>query len=282
MRNLFLKKEFLLIVRIISIMAIILLSIGEYRNIIFFPVINENGKIVFSEFRIFLENVLSIILFFFLILNPQKLELIALGSFMYAINCTAFNTNIIMGFMMYVLGNAVLYVRGYYLKRTKTKITISITLYMLVFLISEILQNQENIINDIINVLGYLIVLGTIIVLIVGYSYVPDGEEKKTLNLAVYTDLLETDVPLLKKVLENKQYKIIASEVFRAEGTIRNRLNKVYDILGVMDRMGFISTYMGCNIIFENFENKKTIKIEKKLLNNKNNKNKKNKKKKKK
>lgn len=188
---------------------------------------------------------------------------------MYAINCTAFNTNIIMGFMMYVLGNVVLYVRGYYLKRTKTKLTISITLYMLVFLISEILQNQENLINDIINVLGYLIVLGTIIVLIVGYSYVPDGEEKKTLNLAVYTDLLETDVPLLKKVLENKQYKIIASEVFRAEGTIRNRLNKVYDILGVMDRMGFISTYMGCNIIFENFENKKTIKIEKKLLNNK-------------
>lgn len=54
MRNLFLKKGFLLIVRIISIMAIILLSIGEYRNIIFFPVINENGKIVFSEFRIFL------------------------------------------------------------------------------------------------------------------------------------------------------------------------------------------------------------------------------------
>ncbi|MBO7597412.1 MAG: hypothetical protein J6T70_10260, partial [Bacteroidales bacterium] len=50
-------------------------------------------------------------------------------------------------------------------------------------------------------------------------------------------------------------------------GTIRNRLNKVYDILGVMDRMGFISTYMGCNIIFENFENKKTIKTEKKLLN---------------
>lgn len=270
MRNLFLKKGFLLIVRIISIMAIILLSIGEYRNIIFFPVINENGKIVFSEFRIFLENVLSIILFFFLILNPQKLELIALGSFMYAINCTAFNTNIIMGFMMYVLGNAVLYVRGYYLKRTKTKITISITLYMLVFLISEILQNQENLINDIINVLGYLIVLGTIIVLIVGYSYVPDGEEciKKTLNLAAFTDLLETDVPLLKKVLENKQYKIIASEVFRAEGTIRNRLNKVYDILGVMDRMGFISTYMGCNIIFENLENKKTIKTEKKLLNN--------------
>ena len=60
-------------------------------------------------------------------------------------------------------------------------------------------------------------------------------------------------------------YKIIAAEVFRAEGTIRNRLNKVYDILGVMDRMGFISTYMGCKIVFENIENKETITTTKKL-----------------
>lgn len=63
MRNLFLKKEFLLMVRIIAIMAIILLSIGEYRNIIFYPIINENGNVVFSELRIFLENSLSIVLY---------------------------------------------------------------------------------------------------------------------------------------------------------------------------------------------------------------------------
>lgn len=266
MRNLFLKKEFLLMVRIIAIMAIILLSIGEYRNIIFYPIINENGNVVFSELRIFLENSLSIVLFFFLILNPQKLELIALGSFMYAINCTVFNTNIIMGFMMYVLGNAVLYVRGYYLKKTKPKIVFSIIFYMFIFFVSEILSNQDNLINDFINILGYLIVLGTIIILIVGYKYIPNGGEnnRNILNLASYAGLLETDVALLNKVLENKQYKIIAAEVFRAEGTIRNRLNKVYDILGVMDCMGFISTYMGCKIVFENIENKETITTTKK------------------
>ena len=53
------------------------------------------------------------------------------------------------------------------------------------------------------------------------------------------------------KVLENEQYKNIARTVYKAPGTIRNRLNKIYDILGVMDRMGFISTYLGYEIVFE-------------------------------
>lgn len=39
--------------------------------------------------------------------------------------------------------------------------------------------------------------------------------------------------------------------VHRSEGTIRNRLNKIYDVLGVMDRKGFIMTYFGYDIVFE-------------------------------
>ena len=70
--------------------------------------------------------------------------------------------------------------------------------------------------------------------------------------------------------MDNKQYKVIGNEVFRAEGTVRNRLNKIYDILGVMDRMGFISTYMGYEIVFQKDEklivpqNKKTLLYKKK------------------
>ena len=74
--------------------------------------------------------------------------------------------------------------------------------------------------------------------------------QTKTLNLAEYPGLNETDVVLLQLVLENEQYKNIARAVYKAPGTVRNRLNKIYDILGVMDRMGFISTYMGYEIIF--------------------------------
>ena len=75
--------------------------------------------------------------------------------------------------------------------------------------------------------------------------------QTKTLNLAEYPGLNETDVVLLQLVLENEQYKNIARSVYKAPGTIRNRLNKIYDILGVMDRMGLISTYLGYEIVFE-------------------------------
>ena len=50
--------------------------------------------------------------------------------------------------------------------------------------------------------------------------------------------------------LNNMQYKVIASELNKKEGTVRNRLNKIYDVLGVYDKMGFISKYHGCDITY--------------------------------
>ena len=55
-------------------------------------------------------------------------------------------------------------------------------------------------------------------------------------------------------MLKNEQYKNIARAVYKAPGTVRNRLNKIYDLLGVMDRMGFISTYFGYEIVFSQNE----------------------------
>ena len=54
-------------------------------------------------------------------------------------------------------------------------------------------------------------------------------------------------------------YKVIALDVSRSEGTIRNRLNMIYDVLGVMDRMGFISTYMGYEIVFKDEKKKESL-----------------------
>ena len=56
---------------------------------------------------------------------------------------------------------------------------------------------------------------------------------------------------MLRRVLDNQQYKVIAIDLQKSEGTIRNRLNKVYDILGVADRVGFITTYSGFKLIYE-------------------------------
>ena len=52
-------------------------------------------------------------------------------------------------------------------------------------------------------------------------------------------------------MLQKKQYLEISQIVSRSEGTIRNRLNKLYDILEVADRIGFVTTYAGYEITYE-------------------------------
>lgn len=76
-------------------------------------------------------------------------------------------------------------------------------------------------------------------------------KENNILNIASFSGTKETDVILLEKVLQGHQYKNIAFETQRAEGTVRNRLNKLYDILGVYDRTGFVSLYYGYDITFD-------------------------------
>lgn len=76
-------------------------------------------------------------------------------------------------------------------------------------------------------------------------------KENNILNIASFSGTKKTDVTLLEKVLQGHQYKNIAFETKRAEGTVRNRLNKLYDILGVYDRVHFVSLYYGYEIIFK-------------------------------
>lgn len=47
------------------------------------------------------------------------------------------------------------------------------------------------------------------------------------------------------------RYKPFLQKLSRTEGIVRNRLNKIYDILGVMDKTGFLTTFTGYEIVFE-------------------------------
>ena len=71
------------------------------------------------------------------------------------------------------------------------------------------------------------------------------------MNLCDYLTLKKSDLILLELVQQNKLYKEIAVIVNKSEGTIRNRLNRIYHILDVIDRMGFISAYSNYKIIYE-------------------------------
>lgn len=257
MNNFLLKKEMLYAIRLISLFcALFMISVEVYK----FSIISEqlkNDSISIFLFLRHIGNITVIILFVILSIYPYKTKILAWNSFYYAFLFLAVDADNPLGVCMFFLGLTVLYARGFFIIKTRRRIYFAILMYIILLLLGLHL-GCEVFFNALLIKIEYSIVLGIIGFLLVGLHKNLETENKKTLVLSEYTDLIPADVDLLKKVLENKLYKIIAIEVNKAEGTVRNRLNKVYDILGVMDRTGFISTYMGYNIIFSDDEKSET------------------------
>lgn len=257
MKNFLFKKEVLLGIRIFSTICAIFLFIVEIHNEIIRPAFTTEGAIDFWALRSHIGNLIVIIFCILLALNPYKLEFLAISSFYYSFMGIIFELDNPMGICMFFLGITVLYVRGFFLTEKKKKGTALGLLYIII-ICSGIRFGLAEFLDSLFNKLGYTLVLSIIFFLLVACNYKIESainKSTKKLTLSDYPEFVQNDVPLLQKVLENKQYKVIASEVSRAEGTVRNRLNKIYDVLGVMDRMGFISTYMGYEIVFEEEEN---------------------------
>lgn len=267
MKNKLLKKEFLNGIRCIALIAAFLLAGIELYGIIEKDIIDGSPK-SFDVKLNFIGNCLMILIFIFLFVYPHKIEFLAIASFYYSFLCTTTELNNPMGICMFVLGSVILYVRGAFIINPKRKYCILIIVYI-TMLLCELQFGIDAFLGELLNKLGYICVL-LITVFLLRMNESVAGIDRKEginkLNLAIYTELVPADVILLKKVLENKQYKVIADEVCRSEGTIRNRLNKIYDILGVMDKMGFVSTYTGYEIVYEEETKNETHKIKQNFL----------------
>lgn len=251
MKHSFYEKEFLFVIRIISIICVVFLSIVELENIHNYPIITLENSINYFSVLTAIENISVVILFILLIVYPHRLEFLSISSFIYSFECIVFEENNPMGFCMFFLGMVALYIRGFFVFKEKLKMITS-TIILLCMIILRLHFGKQFFFNTLSENIAYPLVLGiTLLLLKKNSQSIRDSITNRILNLADYPSLNENDVPLLQKVLENKQYKIISAELFRTEGTIRNRLNKIYDILGVMDKTGFITTYAGYDIVFD-------------------------------
>ena len=273
MKNIIYEKPFLTAMRIFACVGSLLLIVVTSLRIYNTFIIKQIPADLRNLFGI-TENIAAIILFYLMIIHPQKIEYLAIGSFMYAIACLALDLDNPMGILMYGFGISVFYVRGVFINKTKQKLIIAIFIYICLLctgflydiLISKQTVQAVDYCEAIIDMIGYTLVLSLILFLLITHNHFAKAESQgtqKILNLAIYPGLTESDVVLLQKVLENEQYKNIARAVYKAPGTIRNRLNKIYDLLGVMNRMGFISTYLGYEIVFENSSDSREIDITK-------------------
>ena len=231
MRQTFYKKEFLMVVRIIAFVCAVFLTFVEIKNRIQFPIITSDSSINYNSLLIVVHNSFVIILCILLAIYPYRIEFLSIAAFSYTIECIIFEIENPMGLCMYFLGMVCLYIRGFFISKGKQKmICAAIALAIMILLRLH---------------------FGKEIFLKRYHQFIIDSNTVKLLNLAEYPGLTEHDIPLLQKVLENKQYKVISAELFRSEGTVRNRLNKIYDILGVKDKTGFITTFTGYEIIFK-------------------------------
>ncbi len=249
--NFFYSKKALTIVKVASFFALLLLLIANI-NILnstnFFKRV-KNNYYIFS----FIENNCIIIITFFLLLKPQKFALIGIISLWYSIVIAFRSSDNMMCIPMFFLTFGTFLVRGLFSKYKKSKISIFICIYLY-----EILIPLHFGISDFIE--STILKIAYSFVIILSYFFISEFHISKVLvdintvhvlNLANFKGINRCDIDLLEKVLENKKYKEIASELRGNPGTIRNRLNKLYDILNVGDRTGFITRYYGYKIVYE-------------------------------
>ena len=249
--NFFYSKKAMAIIRLAACFALILLffaNINILQATHFFTKIDNNHRI-FS----FIENCCFIPLTLLLIIKPQNFILIGIISLWYSVGISFSEPENMMCIPMFFLTVGTFLVRGFFLKHKKKKIVMFICIFIYELLI-PLHFGIPTFFNSAISKIGFSFVF------ILSYFFVSqfqiskailDTKTMKVLNLAQFEGIYMCDVDLLEKVLQNKKYNEITLELHGNPGTVRNRLNKLYDILQVGDRTGFIAQFYGYKIIFE-------------------------------
>ena len=80
---------------------------------------------------------------------------------------------------------------------------------------------------------------------------VREGSKDKVLNLAQFKGLDRSDMILLQDIMTQMKYKEIAKKIHGSEGALRNKLSRIYKILEVGDRTGFLTIYSGYELIYD-------------------------------
>lgn len=232
------------IIRIIALFSFVFLLLVNLLNILEY--INQSS---INKFICIILDFLVAILLFTLILKPFKTELLGLSCLSFYIDSSLTDVNNNIGILMLFLCLSIFESRGYFYRKRKNKIIITL-IFICIMQFQKLRYGFNIFLDDTINFIAFSL-LSCLIYYFAIVKKINDDNRERTLNLAQFNGLKKDDIEIIVKALENKSYKIISYEIYRAEGTVRNRLNKIYDILGVNDRIGLLAKYSGYNIIFE-------------------------------
>ncbi len=247
MKNFLYSRKIKNLLRILSLVAVVVLLISNIFTLLSF-IFQYTDKSKFYCMTSIALNSFVIIFFILLIIHPEKIGFISLACILYDFMIYFFEEINPMGCLMYILAMIILYVRGFFERKRKVKIIICVCS----FLILSCLRLRFGIsvfINSFIEDMGYTLVFFFAFFFLASYLF-RNKDNEKILNIAKFPELKENDAEMLRRVLANQQYKVIAIDLKQKEGSVRNRLNKVYDILGVEDKIGFITSYKGFEVSY--------------------------------
>lgn len=240
------------LIRIIAIVSIPFLILFGILSIIYLK-----PKPLLPQISFIVLTFASTIFCTFAIIFPEKLEFFALMSFGYSVLHILFRPFDVMSFAWHEFFISALILRGFFLRRTKLKIITLMIFYLAIFLTNIRLGFEPFFKLCIYYSVSVLIFT---LVRICNFQFLERkiSESTKELNLAEFADtnlipngLVLRDAEWLQEILKGKRYKEIASEAGIKEQTVKNRLSKIYKILEVGDRQGFLNVYKGYKIIFD-------------------------------
>lgn len=195
-------------------------------------------------------NFISIIFIILAAIFPKKLGFISIPCFIYAVMILVFEPDNQMGSFMFLLGIEILHIRGYFIKKKFLKNSIAFGIYLLLVL-TELQFGFSTFLVYLLNKIAYLIIMfANLFCCIFYYHFFYEKKSDKSLNLTEYPELNSRDSEWLIMIQNHKTYKEIASTYNITEGTVRNRMNKIYKILEVGDKQGFRNLYSEYKISF--------------------------------
>lgn len=252
------SKRFLFYIKFFSLIAITLLIVRTGSRIadqIKEPEFFKNLPLLENlRFQAtILKNIISIIISAWLFFHPQEFHFIGIIAFIYSINLSPYGTSDYFFIPMRFLSIATFTVRGFFKKKKLLKISFFIILYIIELFI-PLAYHDEYFFFNFLTRIAYSFVLFITIFFFYRYAIQIASKQDvkdKILNIAEYKGLDRSDMYLLQQVLDNVKYKEIAQKIHGSEGALRNKLSKIYKLLEVGDRTGFLTIYSGYKLIYE-------------------------------
>lgn len=198
-------------------------------------------------------NIIVSIFAIILIFHPQRFFLIGIGGLLYSLFLSYFGGQNAMGIMMLSVAISTFVIRYGNNKSKKFPVIFFGSIYILELLF-PLFRGAEEYYVIVMQKFGLTFTLIISIYFFSEYAKhtgINQGTNEKILNLALYPGLERSDLSLLQEVLNNVKYKEIARKLHGSEGALRNKLSRLYKILEVGDRTGFITLYSGYELVYE-------------------------------